>query len=102
MTGLENNVNLKKSGSTLEIKVKHQSQVPENEFSEILDLKYVRFHTKIESNQSIAGIQPEISKVIWKKCMTLSFKVNRQGHVFVFQHLSISSISKMLEIDTKI
>ena len=74
MTDLENNINLKKSGLTLKIKVKHQGQVTGNRFSEILDLEYVRFDTKIES---IAGIQPEISKVIWKKCMTLSFKVNR-------------------------
>ena len=62
MTDLENNINSKKSSLTLKIKVKHQGQVPEiNEFSEILDLEYVRFDTKIES---IAGIQPEISKVI--------------------------------------
>ena len=61
MIDLENNINSKKSGLTLKIKVKHQGQVPGNEFSEILDLEYVRFDTKIES---IAGIQPEISKVI--------------------------------------
>ena len=61
MTDLENYINLKKSGLTLKIKVEHQGQVPENEFSEILDLEYVRFDTKIES---IAGILPEISKVI--------------------------------------
>ena len=61
MTDFENNMNLKKSGLTLKIKVKHQGQVPGNGFSEILDLVYVRFNTKIES---IAGIQPEISKVI--------------------------------------
>ena len=61
MIDLENNINSKKSGLTLKIKVKHQDQVPENEFSEIIDLEYVRFDTKIEP---IAGIQPEISKVI--------------------------------------
>ena len=61
MIDLENNINSKKSGLTLKIKVKHHCQVPENEFSEIHDLEYVRFDTKIES---IAGIQPEISKVI--------------------------------------
>ena len=61
MTDLENNIILKKSGLTLKIKVKHQGQVTENGFFEILDLEYVRFDTKIES---IAGIQPEISKVI--------------------------------------
>ena len=61
MNNLENNAYLKKSGLISKIKVKHQGEVTENEFSEILDLKYVRFDTKIES---IAGIQPEISKVI--------------------------------------
>ena len=35
MIDLENNINSKKSGLTLKIKVKHQGQVPENEFSEI-------------------------------------------------------------------
>ena len=54
MTDLENNINLKKIGLTSKIKVKHQGQVLENEFSEILDLEYVRFDTKIES---IEGIQ---------------------------------------------
>ena len=61
MNDLENNLYLKKSGLTLKIKVKHQGQVTKNGFSEILDLEYVRFDTKIES---IAGIQPEISKVM--------------------------------------
>ena len=61
MSDLENNIYLKKSGLTLKIKVKHQGQVTENRFSEILDLEYVRFDTKIES---IVGIQPEMSKVI--------------------------------------
>ena len=48
MNDLENNINLKKSGLILKIKVKHQGQVAENRFSEILDLEYVRFDTKIE------------------------------------------------------
>ena len=48
MTDLENNINLKKSGLTLKIKVKHQGQVAKNRISEILDLEYVRFDTKIE------------------------------------------------------
>ena len=48
MTDLENNINLKKSGLTLKIKVKYQGQVTKNRFSEILDLEYVRFDTKIE------------------------------------------------------
>ena len=48
MTDLENNINLKKSGLTLKIKVKHQGQVTKNRIPEILDLEYVRFDTKIE------------------------------------------------------
>ena len=48
MTDLENNINLQQSGLTLKIKVKHQGQVTGNRFSEILDLEYVRFDTKIE------------------------------------------------------
>ena len=48
MTDLENNINLKKSGLTLKIQVKHQGQITENRFSEILDLDYVRFDTRIE------------------------------------------------------
>ena len=98
MIDLENNINSKKSGLTLKIKVKHQGQVPENEFYEILDLEYVRFDTKIESK---AGIQPEISKVVWEKCMTLSFKVNRQGHVFVFNIFDILDLENV-RIDPKI
>ena len=37
-----------------------------------------------------------MSKVIWKKCMTLSFKINRQV-TCLFSTFLISSISKMLE-----
>ena len=61
MTDLENKINLKKVGLTLKIKVNHQNQITENGFSEILDIENVRIDTKIKS---IAGIQPEISKVI--------------------------------------
>ena len=61
MVDLENNTILKKIGLTLKIKVNHQDQVTENGFSEILDIENVRIDTKLES---IAGIQPEISKVI--------------------------------------
>ena len=98
MTDLENNINLTKSGLTLKLKVKHQGQVPANGFYEILDLEYVRFDTKIES---IASIQPEISKVIRKKGMTLSSKVNCQGHVFVFNIFDILDLENV-RIDTKI
>ena len=58
---LENDTNSEKVGLTLKIKVKHQSYVTENRFSEILDIENVKIDTKIES---IASIQPEISKVI--------------------------------------
>ena len=46
----------------------------ENDLSEIPDFENVRIGTKIES---IAIILPEISKVICRMCMTLSFKVKR-------------------------
>ena len=63
MADLENNINFEKNGLTLKIKVNHQGQVTDFEFSEILDIVNVRIDTKIES---IACIQPEISKVIGK------------------------------------
>ena len=62
-------------------------------FSEILELANVRIDTKIKS---VACIQPEIRKVIQLICVTLSSKVNRQGHIIFLTYL-ISSISKMLE-----
>ena len=74
MIDLENDANLKNIVLTSEIQVNHQGQVIENGFSEIPDFENVRIDTKIES---IAGILPEIIKVIWRMCMTLSFKVKR-------------------------
>ena len=74
MTDLENNNNFKKYGLTLKINVNHQGQVADFGFFKILNIENVRIDTKIES---IAGILPEISKVIWRMCMTLSFKVKR-------------------------
>ena len=74
MIDLENDTNLEKNGLTLKIKVNHQGKVIENGFSEIPDFENVRIDTKIES---IASILPEISKVIRRMCMTLSFKVKR-------------------------
>ena len=65
MTDLENNINFEKIGLTLKIKVNHQGQVTDFGFSEILNIVNVRIDTKIES---IACIQPEISKVI-EKCV---------------------------------
>ena len=67
-------------------------------FFEILDIENVRIDTKIES---IAGIQPEISKVIWKKCMTSSSKVKRMRYVNYFNIFDISCL-KIVRIDTKI
>ena len=85
---------------TFIFKVNHQGQVTDFRFSEILDLAYVRIDTKIKSvasiHKSVASIQPEIGKVIQLTCVTLSSKVNRQGHMIFSTHL-ISSTSKMLE-----
>ena len=62
-TDLENNITFEKNGLTLTMKVKHQGQVTDFEFSEIRDIVNDRIDTKIEP---IAGIQPEISKAIGK------------------------------------
>ena len=61
MADLEHDINLKEIGLTLKIKVINQGQVTRNGFSEIIDIENVRIDTEIES---IAGIQPEIRKVI--------------------------------------
>ena len=63
MVDLENDINFKKIGLILKIRVNHQGQVTDFGFSKILDIVNVRIDTKIES---IACIQPEISKVIGK------------------------------------
>ena len=63
---------------TFIFKVKHQGQVTDFKFFEILDIANVRIDTKIKS---AACIQPEIRKVIKRMCVTSSFKVNRQDHV---------------------
>ena len=81
MVELENNINFKTIGLTLKNKVNRQGQVTELGFSEILDIENVRIDTKIES---IACIQLEISKIIGKMYMTLSFNVNRLR--YVIQH----------------
>ena len=78
---------------TFIFKVNHQGQVTDFGFSEILDLANVRIDTKIKS---VACIQPKIRKVIQLLCVTLSSKVNRQGHM-IFLTYSISTTSKMLE-----
>ena len=66
---------------TFILKVNHQGQVTDSGFSEILDLANVRIYTKIKF---LACIQPEIRKVIQLIRVTLSFKVNRQGHMIFF------------------
>ena len=62
-------------------------------FFEILDFANVRIDTEIKF---LACIQPEIRKVIQLICVTLSFKVNRQGHMIFLTYL-IFTTSKMLE-----
>ena len=58
---------------TFIFKVKHQGQVNDSGFSEILDIGNVRIDTKIKS---IACIQPELGMVTQWMYMTLSSKVN--------------------------
>ena len=83
---------------TFIFKVKHQGQVTDFKFSEILDLANVRIYTKIKS---VACIQPEMRKVIQLICVTLSSKVNRQGHVIFFNIFDIPDLENV-RIDTKI
>ena len=83
---------------TFIFKVNHQGHVTDFRFSEILDLANVRIDTKIKS---VACIQPEIRKVIQWMCVTLSFKVNRQGHMIFFNIFDIYDLENV-RIDTKI
>ena len=83
---------------TFIFKVNHQGHVTDFGFSEILDLANVRIDTKIKS---VACIQPEIRKVIQWMCVTLSFKVNRQGHMIFFNIFDIYDL-EYVRIDTKI
>ena len=83
---------------TFIFKVNHQGHVTDFGFSEILDLANVRIDTKIKS---VACIQPEIRKVIQRMCVTLSFKVNRQGHMNFFNIFDIYDLENV-RIDTKI
>ena len=78
---------------TFIFKINHRGQVTDFAFFEILDLANVRIDTEIKF---LACIQPEIRKVIQLICVTLSFKVKRQGHVIFLTYL-ISTTSKMLE-----
>ena len=83
---------------TFIFKINHRSQVTDFVFSEILDLADVRIDTKIKS---LACIQPEIRKVIQLICVTLSFKVNRQGHMIFFNIFDILDLENV-RIDIKI
>ena len=79
-------------------KVNHQCQVTDFGFSEIRDLVFDPGNVRIDTNiKSVACIQPEIRKIIQLICVTLSSKVNRQGHMILFSTYLISAISKMLE-----
>ena len=98
MADLENNNNFKKYGLTLKINVNHQGQVADFGFFEILDIENVRIDTKIKS---AACIQPEISKVIWKMCLTLSSKVKCLRYVNCFNIFDIPGL-EIVRIDTQI
>ena len=89
MVDLENNINFQKIGLTLKIKVNNQGQLEEKGIVEILDIENVRIYTKIKS---IACIQPEISKVIGKLCMTLSSKVKRSRYITYFNIFDIPGL----------
>ena len=67
-------------------------------FLDILDLENVRIDTKVKS---ASCIQLELMKVIQCMCVTLSSKVNRQGHGFVFHFFDIHDLENV-RIDTKI
>ena len=58
---------------TFIFKVKHQGQVNDSGFSEILEIGNVRIDTKIKF---ITCIQPELDKVIRWMYMILSSRVN--------------------------
>ena len=83
---------------TFIFKVNYRSHVTDFGFSEIFDLANVRIDTKIKS---VACIQPEIRKVIQWMCVTLSFKINRQGHMIFFTIFDILDLENV-RIDTKI
>ena len=83
---------------TLIFKVNHQGQVTDFGFYEILNFENVRIDTKI---MSAACIQPELRKVIQWTCVTLSSKVNRQGHVIFSNIFDILDLENV-RIDTKI
>ena len=67
-------------------------------FLKILDHANAKIETKIES---LICIQPEIKKVIQLICVTLSFKLNRHGHMIFINIFGILDL-KNVRIDTKI
>ena len=77
---------------TFIFKINHQSQVTDFGFSEILDIVNIIVDTKIKS---VACIQPELRKVIQWMCVTLSSKVNRQGHVIYFNIFDILDLKNV-------
>ena len=87
---------------TLIFKVDLQGQVIYFGLFEILDLENVEINTKIES---VACLQSEIRKVTQMRranvCLTLIFKVNRQGQVIYFSLFEIPDLENV-EINTKI
>ena len=62
----------------------------------MLDIDNVRIDTKIES---IDSIEPEISKVICKKCLTLSYKVQSLRYVNYFNICDIPGL-EVVRFDT--
>ena len=77
---------------------KHQGQVTDFGFFEILDLENVIIDT---SFKSVSCIQPEQIQVIHRRCVTLGSKVNRQGHVIFFHIFDILDLENVW-IDIKI
>ena len=84
---------------TFIFKVNRQGQVIYSKFSEITDIVNVRIDTT--KFESIACIQPEISKVIGKMCLTLTYQVKRQGHGIYFIVCDIPDLENVT-IDTKL
>ena len=83
---------------TLSYKVNRQGHVIFFNIFDIPDFENVRIDTKIKS---VACKQPEMRKVIQLICVTLSYKVNRQGHVIFFNIFDIPDLENV-RIDTKI
>ena len=83
---------------TLNLKVTCQGHVNNLGFFEITDLELVRINTKIKS---VSCIQTKDNEGHIKVSLTLTFKVNRQGHVIGFVFFEIPDLEKV-RIDTEI